>query len=384
MLLTLYGVGVMVGAGIYVLVGAVAGNAGVYAPLAFLLAGAIAAPTAFSYAELSIRVPESAGEAAFIHRAFGSPAFSLGVGLAITGVGVTSAAAVLQGGVGYLQTFTSAGSGPLVIAIGLLIVTVALWGVVESLAIAAVFTVIEVAGLLLVVGVGMTGTPSREWTEIGSTDIVWSGLGLATVLAFFAFIGFEDMVNMVEEVKRPGRTMPIAIITSLIVTCLLYGAVSVATVRTVPIDLLADSDRPLALVYETATGGNPQFLSAIAVVAALNGVLAQVVMASRVLFGLGRRNRVLEVLHRTSPRFGTPMLATGLVGVAVIIGALTLNLEVLAEVTSTFLLVVFVMVNIALLTLKRVEPSPGFSVPTWVPSIGLVGSLTALAVTAVF
>ena len=382
-LLTLYGVGVMVGAGIYVLVGAVVGRAGIYAPLAFVAAGAIAAPTAFSYAELSIRVPESAGEAAFVRRAFGSRSLSLLIGLAVVGVGVTSAAAVLRGGVGYLLTFTSINENLLVVLAGLLLLTVALWGALESLAVAAVFTVLEVAGLLLVVQAGLTGPAATDWQNAGGTELPVSGLALAAVLAFFAFIGFEDMVNMVEEVRQPERSMPRAIIASLIITSLLYVLVSVATVRSVAIDELADSSRPLALVYETATGNNPQFLSAIAVVAALNGVLAQIVMAARVLFGLGRTHQQLSVFHRAHHRLGTPILATTLIGGTVILGALTLNLEALAEATSTFLLLVFCIVNAALLALKRREPSPGFSVGPWVPILGLVGSTIALIVSLV-
>lgn len=382
-LLTLYGVGVMVGAGIYVLVGSVAGNAGVFAPLAFLAAGVIAAPTALAYAELSVRVPESAGEAAFVRRAFGSDGLAVLVGLAITGVGITSAAAVLRGGVGYLGTFTALNPNLLILAVGLGLLTVALWGAFESLTVAAVFTVAEVGGLLLVAWAGFTGPVASDWSsaELGAIDV--GGLGVATVLAFFAFIGFEDMVNMVEEVKRPRRSMPIAIVASLIITCLLYGLVSVATVRTVDISALADSERPLALVYETATGANPQFLSAIAVVAALNGVLAQVVMAARVLFGLGRTNRSLGVFHRAHPRFGTPVAATVLIGGLVIIGGLTLDLEALAGATSTFLLIVFAIVNTALIRLKRTTPSPGFATPMWVPVLGLAGALLALTVSLI-
>lgn len=391
-LLTLYGIGVMVGAGIYVLVGEVAGQAGVFAPLAFLAAGAIAAPTAVAYAELSSRIPESAGEAAFVRRAFGRDGLSLGIGLTIACVGITSAAAVLQGGVGYLETFTTIAPNLLVIGIGLLLLAVALWGVTESLTVAAVFTVVEVVGLLVVVRAGLAGPTSIDWADadpgalLPSADL-WDllpGLGFATVLAFFAFIGFEDMVNMVEEVKRPERTMPVAILASLVITCLLYGAVTVATVRSVPIEQLAESDRPLALVYETATGGDAGFLSAIAVLAAINGVLAQMVMAARVLFGLGRRHRLLAPFHQAHPRLGTPVAATALIGVSVILAALTLELGALAEATSTFLLIVFTIVNLSLLTLKRRGPSPAFEAPMWVPALGLIGSVGALVASAVW
>ena len=390
LLLTLYGVGVMVGAGIYVLVGAVAGSAGLYAPLAFLLAGLIAAPTAFSYAELSVRVPESAGEAAFVRRAFSSPRLSLAVGLAIVAVGSTSAAAVLQGGIGYLRTFTDAADPILVVAVGGALAAVALWGVRESLTVAALLTAAEVIGLVVVVGAGLRGPASPQWaafdpvsTPVDGWSAMLAGLGLATVLAFFAFVGFEDMVNMVEEVERPDRTMPVAIIGALVVTCLLYGSVSIATVRAVDPAVLADSDRPLALVYEAATGGSARFLSGIAVVAALNGVLAQMVMASRVLFGLGRREPVLARFHRVHPRTGTPVAATVLVGALVIAGALVIDLTELAEATSSFLLAVFLVVNASLLRLKRRGPSPGFTVPSWVPLAGLLGSAAALVVSIV-
>lgn len=385
-LLTLYGVGVMVGAGIYVLVGEVAGNAGVFAPVAFLLAGLVAAPTAVSYAELSTRVPEAAGEAAFVRKAFNSANLSMVIGLAIVAVGVTSAAAVLEGGVGYLTDFAAADAVPStlwIVGIGVALAIVAMWGVLESLAVAAVFTVLEVIGLIVVVRAGWGGPASTDWAEADLAQLRLGGLGLAVVLAFFAFIGFEDMVNMVEEVKRPARTMPIAILASLVVTSLLYGAVSFATVRTVEVDRLADSDRPLALVYETATGGDTRFLSAIAVVAALNGVLAQIVMAARVLFGLGRTEGPLTVFHRASGRFGTPILATVTSGGLTILLALSLDLGALAEITSTFLLAVFVTVNVALIALKRRSDSPGFTAPHWIPWVGLVGAAAALVVSLV-
>ncbi len=381
-LLTLYGVGVMVGAGIYVLVGTVAGEAGVLAPAAFLIAGAIAAPTALTYAELSVRIPESAGEAAYVRDASRSRQLSTLVGLAIVVVGVTSAAAVLRGGVGYLTALVDFGTAELTVAVAVVLVAVAVWGVLESLAVAALFTVVEVVGLALVIRAGATVAPSTAW-EAGPPDIVpWAGIGLATVFAFFAFIGFEDIVNLAEEVKRPSRTLPIAILVSLVVTSLLYGAVSIAAVRAVDVELLAASDRPLALVFE-AGGGSARMLDAIAVAAALNGALAQIVMASRVLFGLGRQERSLSFFHRTDRRLGTPVAATLSVGTVVLIGALVFDVAALAEITSSILLAVFCVMNVSLLVIKRRGAHADFTVPTWVPALGFVGSLAALIVAIV-
>lgn len=381
-LVTLYGIGVMVGAGIYVLVGTVAGEAGVLAPVAFLVAGLIAAPTALTYAELSVRIPESAGEAAYVRVALRSRQLSTLVGLGVVVVGVTSSAAVLRGGVGYLTAVVDLGAVELTVALALLLVAVAVWGVLESLAVAAAFTIVEIVGLALVIRAGATVTPAPDWTAGMPTSIPWAGIGLATVFAFFAFIGFEDIVNLAEEVKRPSRTLPIAILVSLVVTSVLYGAVSVAAVRAIDIDLLAASDRPLALVF-AAGGGSAGTLDAIAAAAALNGTLAQIVMASRVLFGLGRQERLLSVFHRTSRRLGTPVTATLTVGGLVLVGALAFDVAALAEVTSTVLLVVFCVMNVSLLVIKRRAVEADFTVPNWIPALGLGGSLAALIVAIV-
>lgn len=378
-LLTAYGVGVMVGAGIYVLVGAVTAEAGVWAPLSFLIAGLIAAPTALSYAEFSTRLPEAAGEAAYVSTGFARPALGLVIGLAIVAAGTVSAAAVLRGGAGYLISIIDLPFGPTVAVMGLALVAVALIGVLESLALAALFTLVEVAGLALVVFAGMTAEPAASF--VAPPGIVWAGVASAATLAFFAFIGFEDIVNMAEEVREPTRTLPRAILLSLVITSLLYALVSYAAVRAVPLDLLSASEQPLALVWQEARGGSAAYLSVIAVAAALNGVLAQIVMASRVLFGLGARHEVLVVFHRAHPRFGTPVLATVLIGVAVIAAAVLLPIADLAQATSALLLGVFVLVNAALIALKRRAPDAVFRVPMAVPVTGLILALAAFLFT---
>ncbi|MDR9483534.1 MULTISPECIES: APC family permease [Sediminimonas] len=375
-LLTAYGVGVMVGAGIYVLVGAVAAQAGTHAPFAFVLAGLIAAPSALSYAELSTRMPEAAGEAAFVERGLRSHALSLLVGLAIVAAGTVSAAAVLRGGVGYLTSVVPLPTLATTLVVGVALVLVALIGVLESLTVAAIFTALEVFGLALVIWAGTTAVPTVEWQA--PQAIGWTGVGAGATLAFFAFIGFEDIVNMAEEVKQPERTMPRAILLSLLITAALYGLVAWAAVRAVPVADLAASEQPLALVWARATGGSAAPLALIAVAAALNGVLAQMVMASRVLFGLGRRSPALKVFHRAHPLFGTPILATSVVGAVVLIGALALPVAALAGATSAILLGVFVLVNAALIGVKRQTPEASFRVPMVVPVVGLIASVAAL------
>lgn len=377
-LLTAYGVGVMVGAGIYVLVGAVAGQAGIWAPLSFVIAGLIAAPTALSYAEFSTRLPEAAGEAAYVGTGLNSNALALLVGLAIVAAGTVSAGAVLRGGVGYLHDGFGIDTTAGILVLGGALVLVAVVGVLESLSLAALFTAIELTGLALVIWAGLGAEPSPDWAA--PVAPVWSGIGLAAVLAFFAFIGFEDIVNMAEEVRDPERTLPRAILISLAITSAIYALVAVAAVRAVPLDALSASQSPLALVWQTARGGSAAFLSAIAVFAALNGVLAQIVMAARVLFGLGRRSPSLAPFHRAHPRFGTPVAATLLIGAAVLASALWVPFTLLAELTSAILLGVFVLVNLALILQKRRAPQAAFRVPMAVPVLGLALSLAALSV----
>lgn len=377
-LLTAYGVGVMVGAGIYVLVGAVAADAGIWAPVSFLFAGLIAAPTALSYAEFSTRLPEAGGPAAFVAKAFARNWIGVIVGFGIVAAGTVSAAAVLRGGSGYLVSVADLPLLPTIVFLGLALVAVAIVGVLESLALAAVFTVIEVAGLALVIFAGTTAEPSADFAT--PAPIVWPGVAAGIMLAFFAFIGFEDIVNMAEEVKDPYHTLPRAILLSLAITSLLYALVTFAAVRAVPLDRLSVSQQPLALVWSEGRGTSAAFLSLIAVAAALNGVLAQIVMASRVLFGMGKRTPSLAVFHHAHPRFGTPVLATALVGAAVIVGALFLDVADLAEATSAILLGVFVVVNLALIVMKRRVQAAPFRVPMAVPVFGLLASLAALAV----
>lgn len=378
-LLTAYGVGVMVGAGIYVLVGAVAAQSGLWAPLAFLMAGVIAAPTALSYAEFSTRVPEAAGEAAYVGLGLSSQTLAVLVGLAIVVAGTVSAGAVLRGGVGYLTHAIDVPVIPATLVLAAILIGVAIVGVLESMALVAVFTVIELAGLALVVWAGFSADPVAEWSA--PPALVWSAVASGAVLAFFAFIGFEDIVNMAEEVEQPDRTLPVAILAALGITTVIYALVSVAAVRAVPVGSLSGSESPLALVWQAARGGDAAFLSSIAVFAALNGVLAQIVMASRVLYGLGLRTPALAVFHHAHPRFGTPVLATALIGVAVLVAALTLRVAVLAEVTSTILLSVFVLVNLSLILLKRRVPEAPFRVSPLVPVVGLVLSVAALLIT---
>lgn len=376
-LLTAYGVGIMVGAGIYVLVGYAAGQAGIWAPLSFLLAGLVAIPSALSFSELSARIPEAAGDSAYIEKGLGQHWLANLVGFINIAAGVVGGAAVLRGGVGYLELILPLPDAAMIIALGLALTLIAIAGVAESLSFAAVLTLVEVGGLAMVIGAGFWAEPVAEWSAPPAPH--FPGILGASIFAFFAFLGFDDLVNMAEEAREPARAMPRAILYSLAITAVLYALVAFAAVRAVPIDVLATSERPLALVWEAGTGTGAGFLAAIAVAAALNGVLAQIVMAARVLFGLGRRAPTLAVFYRAHPRFGTPVLGTFLSGAATIAAALALPVATLAEYTTLALLVVFVIVNAALIGLQRQPGASPFRVPAIMPWLGILGCIVLFA-----
>ena len=384
-LLTLYGLGVTIGAGIYVLIGKVAGQAGMGAPLSFLGAGILVAFSALSFSELGVRMPKSAGEALYVREGLGSAALSLAVGLMVVGVGVVSSAVIVQGAVGYLRELLPIPAGfgvPLVTA---LLTLIAIWGITQSVALAGVVTLLEIAGLLLIAVSGFAAEPRPGYAAadfLPTLDIeLWLGVMTGVTLAFFAFIGFEDMVNVTEEVKDVEHTLPRAIALTLIVTTVLYVLVAAVALKALSPAELSASEAPLAAVWRRGFGGDAAILSLIAVFATLNGVLIQTIMASRVLYGLGRQGSLPAIFGRISPRTRTPVFATLAVGALVALLGVSFSLERLAEITSAGVLAVFTLVNLALVRLKRTRPRPesGFQVPLAVPVIGAAISLVAFA-----
>ena len=380
-LLIFYGLGNILGAGIYVLVGKVAGIAGLYAPFAFLVAALVATFTAFTYAELSSRFPLSAGEAIYIENGFNRSWLSIATGFLIILGGMVSAATIAKGAVGYLNVLIPV-PGPVVIVV--LLVTlgaVAVWGITQSMLVAAMFTLMEIIGLLLIVWIGrdaLLDLPQHLPNLLPPLQAdAWSAIMIAGFLAFFAYIGFEDMVNVAEEVKNPEHNVPVGIIAALIISTLIYGLVVLVAVLSVTPTELAASDSPLALVYEQRTQQQPTLITSIGLVAVVNGALIQIVMASRVLYGMSNRGWLPELLGRVNAVTHTPIVATLIVTLSIIILALFVPLITLASITSLLLLVVFSLLNLSLLFIKKVQPArPGVKVvPHWIP-IG--GFLTCL------
>jgi amino acid transporter len=380
-LLTFYGVGNILGAGIYVLIGKVAGYAGMYAPLSFLVAAVVAAFTAFTYAELAARFPLSAGEAVYVRNGLNSRLLAIGVGLLIVLMGAVSAAAMSRGFVGYLHVLLDL---PDALAITLLVLALgglAAWGIVESVGFAALLTVVEVFGLalvLVVAGDSLHSLPERLPALLPSADAAaWQGILVGAFLAFYAFIGFEDMVNVAEEVKDPARNLPLAILLALLVTTLLYAAVSLVAVLSLSPAQLAASKAPLAEVYQQATGRRPVALSVISILAVVNGALIQIIMGSRILYGMSRQGWLPKALGKVYGTTHTPLIATAVTTGAIWVLSLWLPLVTLAQATSFLVLGVFCLVNLSLWQIKRRDPHPqGVKVfPRWIPLLGLGASL---------
>ena len=383
-LLVFYGLGNILGAGIYVLVGKVAGSAGLFAPIAFFVASLVAAFTALTYAELVARYPLSAGEAVYVQKGLRLPALSVVVGLLIVLMGSVSAATIARGFIGYLDILIEL---PDALAITLLVFVLgatAIWGIVESVTIAALVTLIELLGLglvLAVAGDNLFTIPDRLPELLPPMDpVIWQGIMLGAFLAFYAFVGFEDMVNVAEEVRNPVRNVPLAILLALGITTLLYAAVSLAAILTVAPEQLAASNAPLATVYEQATGSKPVVLSIISIFAVVNGALIQIIMSSRILYGMSRQGWLPALFGRVWSKTQTPVASTIAAAATVLVLALWLPLVTLAKSTSFLVLIVFTLMNLSLLRIKLRDPHPeGIRVvPRWVPAGGIIASLGLL------
>lgn len=386
-LLVLYGVGTTVGAGIYVLIGKIAGQAGVYSPWSFVLAAVVMAFTVASYAEMSTRYPFSAGAAAYVKAGFRRRWLSRLTGLVTIGIGLVSSAAVALGSAGYVSQFVDIPTWVIVIVAVVTIGAVTGWGILQSVLLAGILTVIEVAGLVVIIAAALASDiPLADTLHLPPMEFdALASIAFAGLLAFFAFIGFEDLANVVEEAKDPRRHIPLAMVLTLVIATVLYVSVAVIAISVAPIDELAASEAPLSLVYQRLVGVSPAVISGIAIIATLNTILAQMTMVSRVIYGMARQGDLPLVLGNVSPHTGTPLLATGLVTAAVIGLALWFPLMGLAESTSLATLGVFALVNLSLLVVRfrRDKATEGhIRVPIVIPVIGFVSCLGLIASSA--
>ena len=355
--LTMYGVGLILGAGIYVLIGEATAFAGNSVWISFLFGIIIAMFAGLSYAELTALFPKAAAEYTFVKHAFKNNflAFIIGWLTAITSM--ITAATVSLGFGGYLAQFVNL---PITISAVLLIGGLSIVnfiGIKESTWANTIFAIITAGGLVLIIFLGMTyeTTESIDYFEMphGTTGII-----LAFVLIFFAFIGFEDMANVAEEVKRPKKTIPRAIILSVIITGILYILVSLSVVRVINWEELGQSAAPLAAIAERSLGIQGSIaLSAIALFATASTVLITLVAGSRILYGMAHNKSLPLSLGKIHSKTKTPWIAV--IGILITSIAFTLigDIVIVANITVFAVVITFAMINLSVIVLRYTEPN---------------------------
>jgi amino acid transporter len=378
-----FGVGDILGAGIYALVGEIAGMAGTASWLAFAIALSVASLTALSYAELSSRFPRSGGESYYCQQAFRRPSVALLVGWLVLCSGIVSLATVSRAFAGYVSQLFAASPSEfvqiaLLVTFLLVVGGINFWGIRQSSRANIVCTAIEASGLLLVIVTGIvflagnTPEPAQQLAEAKVTWPGWTAIGQAAALAFFAFIGFEDMVNVAEEVRLPRRNLPIAIITALVVAGSIYIVVVwVATAVVAPAEIAA-SNAPLVTVIERAAPKIPPWtFTIVALFAVANTGLLNFIMASRLLYGMSNQKLMPACFGRVHSETGTPHWSIAAVFVIALALAVSGSLRFLAGTTSVLLLTIFFSVNLGLVRIKlrASEPRDGFKVPIWIPMV---------------
>lgn len=379
-----YGVGDILGAGIYALIGKVAGLAGNAAWISFLISFLVAALTGLSYAELGSRYPRSAGESFYSLEAFRFPLFSYLIGFLVLMSGVVSMATVSHAFTGYVRVLWPVCPSWLAISAFFFFLTVINFrGMVESSLTNIVCTLVEVSGILIVIVAGLSHFGRVNYLAVTPPPGVgpWPALFQGGVLAFYAFIGFEDMGKAAEETHHPEKFLPRAIVASLLIVALLYVLVAVAVVSVVPAGELAHSSAPLMLVVERAFPGFPRWLFIlIALFAVTNTALVNYVMGSRLLYGMAKEGLAPSFLSRLHSKRRTPYVAIGAVLLIALGLAFTGTLVFLAQSGSLLLLLVFFLMNISLLVIKfrPAEVALSFRVPFAVPLLGALTSASLI------
>ncbi len=384
--LVLFGVGDILGAGVYGLIGKTANEMGNMVWLAFLVSLVAAGLTGLSYASLGSRFPRAGGAAYITLRAYRVPFLSYLVGLAVLASGLTSMATAARVFAGYLNGLMPS-LPPLAIAIGfsLVIAGIVFRGIRESLFANGICTIIEVSGLFLVIAVGLPYIGDVNYLDATSPtnlagDVTLTLALTGAVLTFYSFVGFEDMLNVAEEVKEPHSTLPRAMLLALIIASLIYMTIALVAVSVLTPAVLGASGQPLVDVVAKAAPWFPtSAFSLIALFAVANTALLNFVMGSRLLYGMASQGLVPRALAKVHSGRNTPHMAIMTVWCIFFVLVLSGDISSLARSTSVLLLCCFVLVNIALVILKsRETEKPHFDVPVIVPVLGALVCLAML------
>ena len=355
--LTMYGVGLILGAGIYVLIGEAAGLAGDSVWIAFVLGSIVALFAGLSYAELSSMFPKAAAEYTFVRNAFKNNFFAFIIGWLTAITSMIMAATVALGFGGYFSEFLNI---PITISaivlIGILSI-VNFIGIRESSWANTVFTIIEVSGLILVIIIGFT-ISEPEPVNYFESPTGFTGIIIAFVLIFFAFIGFEDMANVAEEVRNPKKVIPRAIILSVMISGIIYVLVSLAVVRVINWEDLSLSAAPLADVAKRGLGNQGHIIfSGIALFAITNTVLITLVAGSRMIYGMAREKSFPDILAKVHSKTKTPWVAIIVIMLIAIGFSFIGDIVIVANITVFAVVITFAAVNLVVIVLRYTEPN---------------------------
>jgi len=386
-LLLLFIVGDILGTGIYALTGQVAKQVGGAVWMPFVVAFVVALITAFSYLELVTKYPRAAGAALYTHRAFGIHFVTFIVAFAVMCSGITSASTASRAFAANMShafdlKYTVFGITMVGLVFMAAVAVINFRGVGESVKMNVLLTCVELTGLLIIIFIGLCaigagqGDVSRvmEFKTVGDGGIFWPVIA-ATTLAFFAMVGFEDSVNMAEETKDPVNTFPKILLIGLLITGAIYVLVSISAITLVPPEELGSGETPLLKVVQA---GAPNFplgvFGFITMFAVANSALINMLMASRLVYGMSRERVLPAVLGKVHPTRRTPYIAIGFTTLLAF-GLITFVGEVpaLGGTTALLLLCVFTVVNVAVLVLRK-DPvgHKHFVTPTIVPVLGAI------------
>lgn len=385
--LIIYGIGDILGAGIYSIIGKIAGHAGSYTWLSFAVAMSIVFLTALSYSELSSRFPKSGGVSVYIQEAFRQKWLSIFAGLLLFSATIFSMSTLSQAFVGYLRTFGFYIPKWLGITVFLgILLAINLRGIKQSSIANIIGTMVELSGLFIVLGCGLwylsnsTNQPAFATQAMPSLSEILKG----AALAFFAFTGFEDLANIAEEAKNPEKNIPRAILSSLAAAGLLYLGVSWMATAIIPGQALSQSDAPLFDVVKQSYPAMPLFLfSIIAIFAVSNTSLLNYITASRLLYGMSKSKLIPRFLQSVHKKYQTPYIAILSIFPMVLGLGLLGTLGDLASATSTIVLTVFSLSNLALIKIKLRDKQDKkvaecFHIPIIIPILGLILNVIAI------
>ena len=377
--ITLMSIGIILGAGIYVLIGEASGLSGNGIWLSFVIAAVVASITALSYAELSSRYPEAGAEYVYVENSFGK-FYAWIVGWLIIAGSIIGGSTVA---IGFSRYFSSLFNTPILIiafVVLLIIGIILILGVQETATLTIIFMIIEALGFIIIIFIGIPYIGSVNYLEFANG---LKGVVEAGVLIFFGYLGFEGITRLAEETENPKKNIPRAILFSLAITTLVYILVGITAVSVIPWQELSTAKAPLSLIAERVFGQNSfLILSVIALFSTFNTALVMLLSGSRIIYGIAKKDALPKILLRVQTRLKTPYIAIFVIIIASMIFLLIEDLQTIANLTNFTIFAVFISVNAAVIYFRYKNPNKeGFRIPLSIgrlPIFPCIGILTSV------